>query len=177
MVSWSASQLELTQSGPRGPRDVFHAGLRPTPSAPINLSLLAISSPRMFGLFDDMFGDSYYDVPRYCARPSAAMYPQYRENEESSESADPLSLFGLGARRRPRTARGTPAPIYRAAKVQKPAEPDRSPEKPTEVVTDGPSEDCSPSITKPKLTNREADDAPEIAFRTYSARNTIAAQM
>ena len=52
-------------------------------------------------------------------------------------------------------------------------------QKQPEVVTDGPSDDFTPAqAPKPKITNkitnREANDAPEVAFKTYRASNTIA---
>lgn len=156
----------------------------------------------MFGLFDDMFGDSYngygnyYGVPsRYYGRPQqrrpqTARYPQYWEDDESdSESEVPQPVFETPRSRRaqpakqvqfrPSTVQQSRAPEPRQApkKVEftepKPVQP--ATQKQQEVVTDSPSDDVLPAQQqKPKITNREANDAPEVAFKTYDPRNTIA---
>lgn len=157
----------------------------------------------MFGLFDDMFGDSYngynngydsyYGAPtRYYRRPQprrpqTARYPQYWEDDESdSESEVPQPVFERGRKaqpakrvqckpsvaQQPRVPVRSPSPKKEEFTEQKPAQAET--QKQQEVVTDSPSDDVSPAQTqKQKITNREANDAPEVAFKTYDPNNTI----
>lgn len=156
----------------------------------------------MFGLFDDMFGDSYngydnyYGAPaRYYRRPQqrrpqTARYPQYWEDDESdSESEVPQPMFEAPRVRRAQPTRQVqhrpsaaqqpraPEPRVQAPKKEEFTEPKPAPaetQKQQEVVTDSPSDDVVPAQQqKPKITNREANDAPEVAFKTYRAENTV----
>ena len=73
----------------------------------------------------------------------------------------------------PRAPEPKPVPKKEEFTELKPAQ--EAMPKQQEVVTDSPSDDVLPAQPqKPKITNREANDAPEVAFKTYDPRNTIA---